>query len=165
MVNKETKKQELIMKFLLPVLCLMTMVWNGCAKQACTNVRPEMEETQITTYAAANGMTVTKHSSGLFYEVLSPGTGVTPSVGSKVFITYTGKLLNGTVFDSNNNSINTGWVLRDLIEGWQIGLPLIKKGGSVRLLVPSSLGYGCNGAGSIPSNSVLYFDINLVDVQ
>jgi FKBP-type peptidyl-prolyl cis-trans isomerase FkpA len=153
------------MKLLLPVFFLMTMVWNGCAKQACTNVRPENEEAQITTYAAANGMTVTKHPSGLFYQIISTGTGATPNLGSRVYITYTGKLLNGTVFDQNNNSINTGWLLRDLIEGWQIGLPLIRKGGSIKLLVPSSLAYGCNGTGSIPSNSVLYFDISLVDVQ
>jgi FKBP-type peptidyl-prolyl cis-trans isomerase FkpA len=153
------------MRFLLPVFCLVTMVWNGCAKQACTNVRPENEEAQITTYAAANGLSVTKHSSGLYYQVVNAGTGVSPNLSSKVFITYTGKLLNGTVFDQNNNSINTGWVLRDLIEGWQIGLPLIKKGGTIKLIVPSALAYGCNGAGSIPSNAVLYFEINLVDVQ
>lgn len=153
------------MKFLVAVLCVFTLLGSGCAKQACTNVRPDMEESVITTYAAANGMSVTKHNSGLFYEIVNPGTGVTPNLSSKVFITYTGKLLNGNVFDQSNNSINTGWVLRDLIEGWQIGLPLIKKGGSIKLLVPSSLAYGCNGAGSIPSNSVLYFEVSLVDVQ
>jgi len=51
-----------------------------------------------------------------------------------------------------------------LIAGWQIGLPLIHKGGEIKLIVPSSLAYGC-GNGPLPANSILYFDIHLVDVQ
>lgn len=147
-------------------LCLLII--SGCTKkeQGCTPVAPQDEEAQITAYANANGITAVKHSSGIFYQIIDPGTGTTPTLYSKVYISYTGKLLNGTQFDQSTNPNNTGWTLGSLIEGWQIGLPLIKKGGRIKLIIPSSLAYGCIGAGyTIPSNAVLFFDITLADVQ
>ena len=140
---------------------------SGCldSKQGCVPLTPQSEEAQIVAYASANGITATKHSSGLYYQIITPGSGAAPSLNSKVFITYTGKLLNGTQFDQATNPSTTGWALGSLIEGWQIGLPLIKKGGKIKLIIPSSLAYGCNGAGPIAPNSVLYFDIDLFDVQ
>ena len=140
----------------------------GCLKssssQSCTPASVSSEEPAIIAYASANGINTTRHSSGLYYEIISPGNGVTPSVNSKIFVTYTGKLLDGRVFDQQANADQTGWVLGRLIAGWQIGLPLIQKGGEIKLIVPSSLAYGC-GSGSLPANSILYFDIHLVDVQ
>ena len=58
-------------------------------------------------------------------------------------------------------SFNLGGV----IMGWQIGLSLLQKGGVIRLIIPSSLAYGCRDNGSIKANSILYFDVELVDVQ
>ena len=140
----------------------------GCLKssssQSCTPASASSEEPSITAYASANGINATKHSSGLYYEIISQGSGATPTADSKVFVTYVGKLLNGTVFDQQANSDQTGWQLKSLIAGWQIGLPLIQKGGEIKLIVPSALGYGC-GNGVIPAASILYFDIHLVDVQ
>jgi FKBP-type peptidyl-prolyl cis-trans isomerase FkpA len=72
-------------------------------------------------------------------------------------------LLDGRVFDQQTNAIKPAG-LGTLIAGWQIGLPLIQKGGEIKLIVPSSLAYGC-GNGPLPANSILYFDIHLVDVQ
>ena len=117
-------------------------------------------------YCTANSINYSTHSSGLLYEIITPGTGNTPSLTSKIYITYTGKLFDGTVFDSQSNAALTGWVLSTLVDGWKVGLPLIKKGGRIKLVVPSSMGYGCAGSGtSIPSNSPLFFDITLIDVQ
>jgi FKBP-type peptidyl-prolyl cis-trans isomerase FkpA len=116
-------------------------------------------------YCSGNGITPTTHSSGLFYQILDPGTGATASATSKIFITYVGKLTDGTTFDQQSDPSKTGWPLNQLIEGWRVGIPLIKKGGHILLVVPSSMGYGCNGYGAIPGNAILYFDITLVDVQ
>ena len=151
-------------KFWLIALLGVTS-FTGCLKneKGCVTVKPEAEDTQMVAYASATGMTVTKHSSGLYYEVITAGTGASPSASSRINIRYTGKLLNGTTFDQA--AIPVWFNLNQLIEGWQIGVPLVKKGGKVRLIIPSSLGYGCNAVGSIPANSVLYFDIDLVDVQ
>lgn len=156
------------MRKILTIVCLAVLL-GSCIKdnKTCNGVMPSQEETQITAFAAANGITATKHSSGMYYQIVNQGSGVTPGLYSKVFITYTGSFVKtGTVFDSQTNPGQTGWTLKDLIEGWQIGLPLIQKGGHIRLIIPSSLGYGC--AGQLPtigSNEVLYFDITLVDVQ
>jgi FKBP-type peptidyl-prolyl cis-trans isomerase FkpA len=118
---------------------------------------------QIKTYATAIGMNATKHISGMFYEIINPGTGNTPSANSKVSVTYTGKLLNGTQFDQATTPVS--FYLGQVIEGWQIGIPLIKKGGSIKLIIPSSYGYGCNSYSTIPGNSILFFDVALIDVQ
>lgn len=155
------------MKYFLIYASFLILSCTGCLKEEkpCTPVPVANEESVITAYAAANGITATRHSSGLYYQVINPGTGQTPNVNSRVFITYTGKLLNGQQFDQGTNPANTGWTLRGLIEGWQVGLPLIKAGGKIKLIIPSSLAYGCNGAGSIPPNSVLFFEVDLIDVQ
>jgi len=123
-------------------------------------------------YAAAHGMTVTAHSSGLLYQVINPGSGPMATINSSIVITYTGMLLDGTIFDQRitpNNTQTSGpespWLLSKVIEGWREGIPLIRKGGRIQLIVPSSLGYGCSAYHAIPGNSILFFDITLVDVQ
>jgi len=138
---------------------------DGCVKDApCKDKTVQSEQAEIVNYAAANGISATAHSSGLYYQVTNPGSGPTPTSGSRVFIKYTGKLLNGTVFDQQTtNPVSYG--LSGMIQGFQIGLPLIQKGGTIKLIVPSSLGYGCNGFGSVPPNSILYFEVELTDVQ
>ena len=140
----------------------------GCLKssssQSCTPASVSSEQPSILAYAANNGIFATRHSSGLYYEIISTGSGATPSTNSKIFVTYTGKLLDGRVFDQQADSSKTGWVLNTLIEGWQIGLPLIQKGGEIKLIIPSALAYGC-GNGILPANSILYFDVHLADVQ
>jgi FKBP-type peptidyl-prolyl cis-trans isomerase FkpA len=116
-------------------------------------------------YASANGMTMTAHSSGLYYEILNLGSGPTVTTSSKIKITYTGLLLDGTEFDRMDTPNTNPWLLAGLIEGWQIGIPLIQKGGRIRLLIPSALAYGCRDYGPIPGNSPLFFDVALVDTQ
>lgn len=154
-----------MMKLFLLLATLLFIWFTGCIKhdQGCTTVKPQDEEAQILAYASANGITATKHMSGLYYEIMDWGSGAWPTVNSKVTVSYTGKLLNGNTFDQNTNYTQ---MLNQLIEGWQIGIPLIKKGGRIKLIIPSSLAYGCNGSGAaIPANSVLYFDIWLNDVK
>jgi FKBP-type peptidyl-prolyl cis-trans isomerase FkpA len=121
---------------------------------------------QIQAFAVTNGINATAHSSGIYYEIISPGTGKTPSANSSIVITYTGKLMDGNVFDERTTpNTQEPWPLNGLIQGWIIGIPLIKEGGRIRLIIPSSLGYGCEQYYSIPGNSVLYFDVSLVEVK
>jgi len=161
--------QNLPMKTLFLVFLGGVMLFSqtSCLKssssQSCTPASVASEEPTIITYASNNGINATRHSSGLYYEIISAGSGASPSANSKVFVTYIGKLLDGTTFDQQTDSNKTGWPLGSLIAGWQIGLPLIQKGGEIKLIVPSSLAYGCGG--NLPANSILYFDVHLVDVQ
>ena len=71
--------------------------------------------------------------------------------------------MDDKVFDSLITPLASGWPLSTLIDGWKIGLPLIKKGGHIKLVIPSSLAYGCSGYGTIPPNTPIFFDINLID--
>ncbi len=147
----------------LSVLVMMT--GTGCVKdQGCDDKSPQSEEATIVAYATAEGINAVEHSSGLYYEIINPGTGNQPNAASKIKATYTGKLLNGTVFDQLATPPAQSWDMSLLIEGWKIGLPLIKQGGTIKLIIPSSLAYGCNGAGPIPGDAILYFDVTLVEV-
>ena len=79
-----------------------------------------------------------------------------------------GKLL--AQYDKVHPAVNEGTVGGNdfpifEIEGWKIGIPLIKKGGKLKLIIPSALAYGCNDISGIPGNSILFFDIDLIDVQ
>jgi FKBP-type peptidyl-prolyl cis-trans isomerase FkpA len=146
-------------------LVIVLFAGDSCVKDAvCMDKTVQSEQTEIVNYAAANGINATAHSSGLYYQITNGGSGPSPTAGSKVFIKYTGKLLNGTIFD-NQSSAPVSYGLNGMILGFQIGLPLIQKNGIIKLIIPSSLAYGCKGFAGVPGNSVLYFDVELTDVQ
>ncbi len=144
--------------------------FQGCIKGAvsgpCTDKTPASELAVMQAYANTNGYSMSSHPSGMLYQVVNPGSGAVPLSTSKVYVKYTGRLVSSNaIFDQQNNAANTGFTVSQLIPAWQLGLELIAKGGTIRLIVPSSLAYGCNGYGAIPGNSVLFFEIELVDVQ
>lgn len=146
-------------------VCLLLILNIGCIKDSsdpCTPKPVASEQTVMVNYEVSNGINATVHPSGLHYEIISPGTGTPPDLTKTVSVTYTGKLLDGTIFDSATSPFT--YALNGFIEGWKIGLQLIGEGGSIKLVIPSSMAYGCEGAGSIPPDSVLYFEITLVDV-
>ena len=157
------------MRKLIFVWSIIVFASLSCGKtttSGCTPATVASESATMISYCTSNSITYTQHSSGILYQIIDPGTGTAPTLSSRIYITYTGKLFNGTVFDSQSNAALTGWTLSSLIDGWKIGLPLIKKGGHIKLVIPSSFAYGCAGSGTIiPSNTPLYFDITLVDVQ
>jgi FKBP-type peptidyl-prolyl cis-trans isomerase FkpA len=159
-------KYMVMKKIFLIGLPVMLLFGSGCLKSnECKPKSVQSEEGAITAFAAANSITATRHSSGLYYQIINPGSGVTPTISSRIYVTYVGKLLDGTIFDQQSNSSQTGFYLSQVVPGWQIALPLIQKGGQIKFIVPSSLGYGCTAQGPIPANAVLYFDVTLVDVQ
>lgn len=150
------------------VILIVTLFWmlfnTSCIKDtSCTPKSVQSEQAAMVNFATANGINATQHSSGLFYEILNPGSGPTPNTSSIISVKYTGKLTDGTVFETRTTPITFG--LNNTIEGWRVGIPLIQEGGSIRLIIPSSMAYGCSGVGTIPPDSILYFEIELTDVQ
>ncbi|HEX6192054.1 MAG TPA: FKBP-type peptidyl-prolyl cis-trans isomerase [Chitinophagaceae bacterium] len=142
----------------------------GCVKgtnvEPCTNKTPQSEQADMQAYAAAQGFSMTLHPNGMYYQVVNPGSGAKALATSKIFVKYTGRLISSNaIFDQQNNSEMTGWVLSSLIPGWQAGLPLIAIGGTLRLIVPSSLAYGCRPYSTLPGNAVLFFEIELVRIE
>ncbi|MEM0993666.1 MAG: FKBP-type peptidyl-prolyl cis-trans isomerase [Bacteroidota bacterium] len=114
-------------------------------------------------YLEENNITADSTASGIFYFFEEEGTGENPARGATVTVKYKGYFLDGTVFDETENDETATFPLNNVIQGWQEGIPLFKKGGKGTLLIPSALAYGVNGRGDIPPNTVLAFDIELVD--
>jgi len=104
-----------------------------------------------------NGITYTLHPSGILYEIITPGDSAKPNLCTSLTMTYTGKLMTGIQFDKGTIT----YPLKDLIVGWQIAVPLIGKGGKIKMVIPSSLAYGPNANGSIPANSPLFFEMTI----
>ena len=148
------------MKKYLLFLVVFTAAFSSCKKEASFDPAKQAatDDAAIQAYIKANNITATKDPSGLYYQVITPGTGDYPNINSLITGAYSGKLLNGTVFDSGPIS-NTP--LSSFIQGWQVGIPHINTGGRILLLIPSALGYGNKVSGSIPANSVLIFTIDL----
>ena len=130
-----------------------------------TGVPNEKELATLQAHLTANSLTATKDPAGFFYQITNPGTGVNPNISSKVTVQYVGKFLDDRVFDSNTTAAGITFNLNGVIRGWQLGVPLVKKGGSLILYLPPSLAYGCSGSGPIAGNTPLVFTINLLDVQ
>lgn len=122
------------------------------------------DEKLITDYIANNNITgvVKDDTTALHYKILEHGpAGDTIKLNDRMNITYEGKLLNGSVFDSGDKTTLNDYRLQELIEGWKIGLRKISKGGKILLFVPSAMGYKNYPTGSIPANSVLIFTVTL----
>ncbi len=152
------------MKHLVCLFFVVTALF-ACGKEqtGCMGVKPEDEAAQMMSFSAGSGVALSRHSSGIFYNIIDSGAGPTPMINSKISVTYTGKFLSGSTFNSSSDVIT--FSLNGVIEGWQIGIPLIKKGGRIKMVIPSALAYGCNGKPGIPPNSILVFDVSLVNVQ
>ncbi len=95
-------------------------------------------------------------------EVLEAGDGRQPTASDVAIVKYEGRLADGTVFDASDNA---PLPLARLVPGFSEGVTQMRTGGRYRLFIPSELGYGEEGAGPIPANSDLVFDIELLDVQ
>lgn len=122
------------------------------------------EDFVIQEYLQKNGMTgFTKTNTGIYYKISNPGTGSSITVDSTVTAKYTGKLLNGNVFDKSD--AGASFLLSGTIAGWRQTVPLIKEGGSMKIVVPSSQAYGMAGNASIPAFSPLDFDITITEVK
>ncbi len=104
--------------------------------------------------------------SGLHFEVVQAGTGATPKATDTVKVHHTGKLVDGSVFDS---SVQRGepaeFQLDQVIPGWTEGLQKVQKGGKIKLHVPPQLAYGDDGRPGIPPGSTLVFDVELLDIK
>ncbi|MCQ2182261.1 MAG: FKBP-type peptidyl-prolyl cis-trans isomerase [Bacteroidales bacterium] len=120
----------------------------------------ETEEKFLAENAKKDGVQVSE--SGLQYIIEEAGSYVKPGLLDTVWVHYTGKLIDGTVFDevaADNDPIS--FTLNRVVKGWSEGLQLVGEGGKIKLFVPSALGYGEQGNQAIEPNSTLIFDVVL----
>ncbi|MBQ8070552.1 MAG: FKBP-type peptidyl-prolyl cis-trans isomerase [Bacteroidales bacterium] len=133
------------------------------------NRRPDpyrkANEDFLSAKAAEEGVTVLDN--GVMYKVLEKGSGkVCPKPSGIVYVHYTGRLVDGTVFDSTREDSLPGlFVVRDLIMGWQIALTRMHEGDRWEVYIPAKWGYGSVRMDDIPANSTLIFDMELVKIE
>ena len=157
-------KSNFLMRFPLWTAILLAFFFIACnsdddGDQHATDIQ------QIEQYLLDNQLTAQSTDSGLHYIITKDGLGDHPNLQSEVKMRYRGYLLDGTVFDQVTGTDFIEFPLSGFIPGWQEGVQKFKKGGEGTLLIPSRLGYGNRAQGSIPANSVLLFDIELIDFQ
>ena len=132
--------------------------------QAMADANLKAGEAYLADNAKAEGVKTT--ASGLQYKVLAEGAGTKPSLTDRVSVHYEGRLISGEVFDS---SIARGepvtFPLNGVIPGWSEGVQLMAPGAKYQFTIPSTLAYGPGGTGPIPPNSVLIFDVELLEVN
>lgn len=153
-------------KYLLLLVCIA-----GCFAACKKNETPFDEVAQfridtaaIRSYVIAKGITVTKDpETGIFYQIIEPGTGTIEYNGlTSITADYEGRLLNGTVFDTQTA---ISFTLNGVIPAWQFAIPKIQKGGKIRFITPSFYAYQNFANNRIPANSPLDFTVTLKDVK
>lgn len=128
---------------------------------------PAYDDYTIVKYMEKNALTgFTKTNSGMYYKIADQGSGSPIGLDSVVVANYTGKLLNGTIFDRALAGSEASLSMSSVVKGWQEALPMIKQGGSIRIILPSALGYDLQGSTPvIPPFSCLDFEIKVTDVK
>jgi FKBP-type peptidyl-prolyl cis-trans isomerase FkpA len=148
------------------LLLLLALVTFSCKKDSLTPeeqlaidiqlIKDDLAKKNLTSLAQET-------SSGLHYVITQEGAGDNPTATSMVTVKYKGYLLDGNVFDQTGSGQTATFGLNKVIAGWTEGIPKLKKGGKGTFWIPSALGYGPSGSGRIPGNSVLIFEVELVN--
>lgn len=150
-----------LLLFLIPIILF------SCKKSSVVSAEDQakIDKAIILKYIADNSLVADSTNSGLYYVISNPGIPPYPDSLSRVNVYYKGYLINGVSFDQNTPGLPELFFLNQVIKGWNEGVRLIGKGGKIKLLIPSALGYGTAESASIPANSVLIFDIELDSFQ
>ena len=151
-------------KALLYLPALLLMACSGGEEIEELDYVETAYDKEIKTYLADKSWSPERQESGLYVYVEKEGSAEKPGLSDYLTLKYEGYLLDGTVFDgTGGEAIAFPFPTSDLILGWQEGIPNFGIGGVGKLICPPELGYGDRAAGAIPPNSVLVFDIEIVD--
>lgn len=153
----------------IAVVVIFSSCKKNCDKEAGSTVASDAEKTLVTNYLSSNSITnaVQLGNSGLYYVITATGDSKKPGQCDYLAVKYKGQLESGSVFDQTTTN-PASFYLYQLVEGWRRGIPLIGKGGKIKLFIPPSLGYGPaglrrpDGSYVIPANQIIIFEIELV---
>jgi FKBP-type peptidyl-prolyl cis-trans isomerase len=136
------------------------------AKAEFEKVSKENQEKGAAFFAENRGKPgVSVLPSGVQYRVVKDGTGPKPSIDDTTLVHYTGRLLDGKEFDTTKDKNPVDFPVRRVIAGWQEALQLMNVGSKWEVWVPSDLAYGPRGTPDIPPNSVLWFEMELLEIK
>ena len=153
------------------IILLITII--SCSEEGNEIVRSKQEQlnldiSRIQGYISENNLSgYISLDNGLHYKVLEEGNSIFPQNGDTLDVEYVGQLLNGTEFDRSYTNQPFEMILGsgEVIQGWEIGIPLIDETGTIILIIPSGLAYGRSTTNSIPENSVLIFRVKLINIR
>lgn len=157
-----------------PILSLLTVVAGGLALGGCTEVEitappaPDIEDVEFAPELGVNLSQMEERPSGLWLQDLEVGDGKVAEVGDFLTAHYEGWLVDGSKFDSSldrGSPIQFGLGANNVIPGWEEGLQGMKEGGVRLLVIPPELAYGAQSNPGIPANSILVFEVELVEVR
>jgi FKBP-type peptidyl-prolyl cis-trans isomerase FkpA len=138
-----------------------------CAFRQINIVAPQIEQDSIAAYLDSNSIQAQHHQNGFYYKIIDPGTGTdTMTLCSDLLIDFKGQLKDDSVFQQGTDAY---LVLGAMIEGWKLGIPLIKKGGEIKLFIPPSLAFGYADYKNdqnevlVPANSFVIYTVKLKD--
>lgn len=147
---------------ILLAAALVALVFGSCKKEDQSAIDDQLILDHIAAHPELSA--AEKTGSGLYYVISDSGSVDHPGITNTVVVYYRGTLLDGSEFDAvSSPAAPLELPLANTIFGWQEGIPKFGRGGTGVLLIPSELGYGDQRAGDIPANSVLKFEIELVD--
>lgn len=150
------------------VLGIMTLAFSACKPDKVFDTEEQFtrDTVLIEQYLADNSLVAETDESGIRYIIKEQGTGDNARFGSTVSVKYTGYLLDGTTFDTNVGKDSFEFVIGQgaVIQGWDIIFKLFNKGTEASIYIPSKYGYGSTGSFFIPANSVLVFDVRVLDI-
>ncbi len=128
------------------------------------NGRPqsEIDRDLILDYLAENGINAQEDPSGMFFEIINAGGADRATLATQITAAYKGYYLDGEVFDEASEDDPLMFPLGNLIQGWQIGLQKIGRGGRMNMYIPSALGYGAFPPEGVRANAVLVFEMHLM---
>lgn len=154
------------MKLTQYLLAVALFAVASCTPEAPLAPAVPIEEATFATSLGINLTAMTKTSTGLYYQDITAGAGAAAAATSHVTVHYTGYYTNGTTFDTSIGKSAFGFTLGngEVIKGWDEGLVGMKVGGTRKLVIPPSLGYGSGQYQSIPPNSILIFTVQLVSI-
>lgn len=172
--------------WILGLLCVLFWSCNNQQRRLDRQAREAFEEQAqideqiLSTYMEENNISAERTASGLYYQTIETGTGITTQVGDSVSLHYTGNLLYGKTFDSSyfrDTPLGVRIGQTSLIAGFIEGLLLMNKGQRTIFYIPSGLGYGTQGNAqtisingitqpvqSIPPNAILVFEVEMLDI-
>jgi FKBP-type peptidyl-prolyl cis-trans isomerase FkpA len=148
--------------FGLVLMLFSSFLMNSCSKD---DDFADRDDESIKDYLESKNLTAQKTESGLYYIITVPGSSEKPDLNSLVTVHYKGYFLDDSVFESSYSGTPPTFPLANVIAGWREGIQLYGKGGKGTLLIPSNLAYGSTPRTGIPANSVLIFDINLINIE
>jgi FKBP-type peptidyl-prolyl cis-trans isomerase len=152
----------MIRKFLL--LFIIPLLLFGCSSYSEEDL--SNFDTQIQQFIEKNNLEMSRLENGLYYNILEEDAfSETIKYTDQVTFYYTGKFLDGEIFQIITENEKLTYKVNQLIVGWQEALMLMHGKGTIEIIIPPQLGYGTKKTDKIPSNSILYYKLNVTDVK